>query len=318
MALAQVTAAFVAVAAVTGVCHAERAIRIGMFPNITHAQALVASNMSREGKGWFESRLGEPVRIEWMVYNAGPSAMEGIFTRSVDVTYVGPSPAVNAYARSGGDEIRVLAGAMRGGEALVVRDGITSASDLRGKTIATPQLGNTQDVEARAWLLKNGIKVTLVGGDARVIPTANPDILTLFTQGKLDAAWTVEPWVTRLVEEAGGRIFFADPNALTTILVGRVDFLAKNTDLARRLRDAHGELTEWIVANPDEARRRVRDELSAIQRREIPLALVEKAWPRLFPESAVSVEPFENFLAHAREVGFLRAKVDLGQLLWKP
>ncbi len=318
MAVARVIAALVALAATGATAHAERTLRIGLFPNITHAQGLVAANMSREGKGWFEERLGEPVRIEWMIYNAGPSAMEGIFTRSVDLTYVGPSPAVNAYARSGGKEIRVLSGSMRGGEALVVREGIAAASDLKGKTIATPQLGNTQDVEARAWLLKNGIKVTLVGGDARVIPTANPDILTLFKQGKLDAAWTVEPWVTRLIEEAGGRIFFADTNALTTILVGRVAFLKENTELAQRFRLAHEELTAWVLANPAEARQRIRDELSAITKREIPLSLVEKAWTRLFPESAISVDPFENFLAHAREVGFLRAKVDLSQLLWKP
>ena len=120
--------------------------------------------------------------------------MEAIFARSIDFTYVGPSPAVNAYARANGRDIRITAGAMRGGEALVVRgDTITKIEDFRDKTIATPQLGNTQDVECRAWLINNGIRVTLVGGDARVLPTGQRrHSLSLFEQGKLDAAWTVE------------------------------------------------------------------------------------------------------------------------------
>lgn len=298
---------------------AQQVIRAGMFPNITHAQALVAANMTREGKGWFESRLGIPVKIEWMVYNAGPSAMEGIFTKAVDLTYVGPSPVVNAYARANGREIRVLSGSMRGGEALVVRgDSIVKPEDFRGKTIATPQLGNTQDVECRAWLLDHGLKVTLVGGAARVIPTANPDMLALFKQGKLDAAWTVEPWVTRLVKEAGGKIFLANEKALTTVLVGRKAFLEENPDLAKKFLEAHHELTAWVLANPDEAKRMVRDEISAITHKQIPAELVADAWPRLVFDDSISTEPFANFLAQARQVGFLRADVNLDKLIWQP
>jgi len=313
------TCMFLLVAAPFFTVSAQQVVRVGFFPNITHAQALVASNMSREGNGWFESRLGEPVKLEWSIYNAGPSAMEAFFTKAIDMTYVGPSPVVNAHARANGKEVRVMAGSMRGGEALVVRGGeITSVDDLRGKTIATPQLGNTQDVECRAWLLKQGIKVTLVGGDARVIPTANPDMLQLFTQKKLDAAWTVEPWVTRLVNEADGRIFHSDPNALTTVLAGRVGFLEEHPELAARFVEAHKSLTEWIRENPEEARRRVRDELSAITRREISQKLVDEAWKRLDPNTGISVEPFDAFLQHAREVGFLRARVDLKNLLWQP
>jgi NitT/TauT family transport system substrate-binding protein len=226
---------------------------------------------------------------------------------------------VNAHARANGKEVRVISGSMRGGEALVVRgDTITSVDDLRGKTIATPQLGNTQDVECRAWLLKQGIKVTLVGGDARVIPTANPDMLQLFTQKKLDAAWTVEPWVTRLINEADGRIFHSDPKALTTVLAGRVGFLEERPALAAKFAEAHQNLTDWIRENPEEARRRVRDELSAITRREISQKLVDEAWTRLDPNTSISIEPFEAFLQHAREVGFLRARVDLKNLLWQP
>jgi NitT/TauT family transport system substrate-binding protein len=294
---------------------AQDALRVGLFPNVTHAQGLIAANMSREGKGWFESRVGVP-KIEWFVYNAGPSAMEGLFTKAVDFTYVGPSPAVNAYARANGKVVRVISGAMRGGSALVVSGtDIQKPDDLRGKVIATPQLGNTQDVECRAWLIEHGIKVTLVGGDAKVIPTANPDILSLFRQNKLNAAWTVEPWVTRLITEGGGRLLFEEKDSLTTILTVRQDLLENRRELVQKFAAAHRELTQWMLDHPEEARKRVRDELTAISRKEIPLALIEEAWTRLRPSNEVSVEPFEKFLDQARLVGFLRAQVNLSKLV---
>jgi NitT/TauT family transport system substrate-binding protein len=297
---------------------AQDVLRVGLFPNVTHAQGLVAANMSREGKGWFESRVGVP-KIEWFAYNAGPSAMEGLFTKAVDFTYVGPSPAVNAYARANGKVVRVISGAMRGGSALVVSgDALQKPDDLRGKVIATPQLGNTQDVECRAWLIEHGIKVTLVGGDAKVIPTANPDILALFKQNKLNAAWTVEPWVTRLLTEADGRILFEEKDSLTTILTARQDLIENRPELVQKFAAAHRELTQWMLDHPDEARRRVRDELSAITRKEIPLALIEEAWTRLRPSNEISVQPFEKFLDQARLVGFLRAEVNLSKLVETP
>lgn len=293
-------------------------IRVGFFPNITHAQALVAANMTREGNGWFESRLGRPVKIEWNVFNAGPSAMEAFFTGAIDFSYVGPAPVVNAHARSNGEEVRVISGAMRGGEALVVRgDEIREPRDFLGKTISTPQLGNTQDVDCRAWLLQNNIKVTLVGGDARVIPTANPDMLQLFRQQKLDAAWTVEPWVSRLLDEAGGKIFHSSPDAVTTVLAARAGFVEMHSELVLSFAAANSDLTDWMLANPDEARRRIRNELSAITRREIPQQLVDQAWTRLNPNCEITNQPFEEFLVKAAKVGFLRAKINLTDLVWK-
>jgi sulfonate transport system substrate-binding protein len=306
-------------AAAFGVARAQTVVRVGLFPNVTHAQALVAKNLSSEGQGWFEKRLGPGTKIEWFVYNAGPSAMEAIFARSIDFTYVGPSPAVNAYARANGRDIRIVAGAMRGGDALVVRgEAIAKIEDFRGKAIATPQLGNTQDVACRAWLIKNGIRVTLVGGDARVLPTENPDMLALFEQGKLDAAWTVEPWVSRLLSEAKGRIFFEPEDSVTTVFAGREEFLKTNPGLAQAFVAAHRELTQWIRDHPEEAQRRVRNELSALTRKEIPLELIQRAWTRLRFDDSISREPFEAFLDQARLVGFLRAKIDLSNLIWNP
>src|ERR1041385_5085072 len=142
-------------------------IRFGHFPNITHAQGVIAHALSRQGKGWFEERLGPGVAIQWFTYNAGPSAMEAIFAGSLDVTYVGPSPAINAHLKSDGAEIRVISGAANAGAALAIKadSTIKTAGDFRGKKIATPQLGNTQDISCRAWLKAQGFTVTQTGGD---------------------------------------------------------------------------------------------------------------------------------------------------------
>lgn len=295
-------------------------IRVGHFPNITHVQGLVAHGLSRQGKGWFEQRLGPDVKIEWFVYNAGPSAMEAIFAGSLDLTYVGPSPSINAYAKSRGDEIRILAGAANGGEALVVQpdSSLKTPADFRGKKIATPQLGNTQDVTARAWLVAGGLKITMTGGDAQVLPTANPDQLTLFRQKRIDAVWTVEPWVTRLEMEAGGKILLEVPDAVTTVLVSGVKFLNAKRDLARKFVAAHKELTEWIKNNPAEAQKLVRDELSAEMRAEISPVLVAQAWKRTTLTSEISRDVLEKFLANAKSVGFLRDAPDLSRLIEKP
>src|SRR5216117_4408596 len=187
-------------------------IRFGHFPNITHAQGVIAHALTRQGKGWFEERLGPNVEIQWFTYNAGPSAMEAIFARSLDVTYVGPGPALNAYFKSNGEEIRVISGAANGGAALLVKadSPIKGPADFRGKKIATPQLGNTQDISCRAWLKAQGFKVTQLGGAVMVIPIANPDQLGLFQSGGVDAVWTVEPWVTRLEREAKAKVFLEE------------------------------------------------------------------------------------------------------------
>jgi NitT/TauT family transport system substrate-binding protein len=297
----------------------ENVVRVGFFPNITHAQALVAANMSREGKGWFEARMGPGVKIEWFVFNAGPSAMEAIFAKSIDLTYVGPSPAINAYLRSNEKEIRALSGAVRGGEALVVRNPEwKSAADLRGKIICTPQLGNTHDVACRAWLINQGLRVTLVGGDVRVIPMDNPSIFAQFSQGAIDGAWTVEPWVSRLLTEAKGHILYAPKDSIATLLVARVGFLKDQSDLVRKFVIAHRELTAWIKAHPADAQKRICEELSIRMRTRLPLDLVRRAWVRLRFDDAIELQSFEQFVRDARLAGLSRIHSDLSQFIEDP
>jgi len=296
-------------------------VRVGHFPNITHVQALVAHHLSRLGKGWFEERLGgSGVKIEWFVYNAGPSAVEAIFANSIDFTYVGPSPAINAYVKSRGQEIRIVAGAVDGGAALVLQPDsqLKNAADFRGKKIGTPQLGNTQDVSARAWLVAGGLKITLTGGDAQVVPTANPDQLVLFKQKQLDAVWTVEPWVSLLETEAHGKVLVEEQDTVTTVLVSAAKLLVTNRDLARKFVAAHDELTRWIKDNPAEAQRMARDELDAEMRGTIGPGLVERAWKRIILTSEVSREALEKFMANAKSAGFLRGAPELMRLVEKP
>src|SRR5262249_38939643 len=247
-------------------------IRIGHFPNITHAQGLVAHAFSREGKGWFEQRLGPNVEVQWYTYNAGPSAMEAIFAGSIDLTYVGTGPALNAHFKAKGEEIRVISGAANGGAALVVKpDGpIKSAADFRGRKIATPQMGNTQDIACRAWLKGQGFRVTQTGGDVLVVPTQNPDQLALFQGGGVDGVWTVEPWVTRLEKEAKAKVFLEDKDCITTWLVASVKFLKDHKDMAKKIVAANNELTQWIRDHPGDAQKMLVAELKAETRTEVP------------------------------------------------
>jgi NitT/TauT family transport system substrate-binding protein len=293
---------------------------VGHFLNITHVQALVAHALSRQNKGWFEQRLGSEVKLEWYVYNAGPSAMEAIFADTVDLTYVGPSPAINAYAKARGEDIRIVAGAMEGGAALVVQpDGALRApADFRGKKLATPQLGNTQDVSARAWLTSGGLRITLTGGDAQVIPTSNPDQLALFRSHQVDAVWTVEPWVSRLEMEANGSVLIEEKDAITTVLVSARKLLDRKRTLVQHFVAAHGELTEWIRSHPNEAQQMVREELEAETRVQVAPDLVARAWDRIVLTNRINRQALEGFVAKAKEVGFLRTVPDLSRLLETP
>jgi NitT/TauT family transport system substrate-binding protein len=294
-------------------------LRIGHFSNVTHAQGVIAHALSGQGKGWFEERLGSEVKIQWFVYNAGPSAMEAIFADSIDLTYVGPSPALNAYAKSRGDEVRIIAGAANGGAALVVNpEKIKSPADFKGKKVATPQLGNTQDVAARAWLSAQGFKVTQLGGDVLVVPTSNPDQLNLFRSGKVDAVWTVEPWVTRLEQEANARVFLEQGDAITTVLACSTKFLRDHRDLAKKVAKAHAELTEWTREHPEEAQKLVRAELSAETTRQIPPKLVADSWKRLTFTGEISLESLKKFVADAQKAGFMRTTPDLKRLIEIP
>ena len=285
----------------------SKVIRMGGFPNVTHVQSLVARNMSRHSEGWFERYL-PGYSIEWYTYNAGPTAMEALFGRTADLTYVGPSPALNAYTVSAGREVRILAGAVNGGAALMVAPGssIKTPADFKGRSIATPQLGNTQDVSCRAWLARNGLTCTLEGaGDCRVAPTPNSMQLQLMKQGDIDACWTVEPWVSRLENMAGARILVQEPDVVTTVLVGRVGWLKHHPQEAATLIRAHQELTQWIIDHPEEAQARMVEELTLLTQAPMEPELVRSAWNRLKLTTEIDLPGLKQFVQDAQAAGLL-------------
>lgn len=299
-------------------------VRVGHFPNLTHAQALVGHHLSREGKGWFEKRLGTNVVVEWYVFNAGPSAFEGMFGRSIDLIYVGPSPTINAHLQSKGEEVRVVAGACSGGVSLVVgaASGITNTAQLKGRVVATPQLGNTQDVAARHYLKSLGFDVRLSGGDVHVVPTSPASQLVLFRQGKLDASWAVEPWVSRFVAETRAKVLMDESvlwpetggRFVTTHLACRAVFLKENREIVRAWVKAHEELTDWLKSNPVEARRIVNEELKLETGRGIAPAVLKEAWGKV----EFTVDPLrltlERMASNAYSLGLTRHKPALERL----
>jgi len=298
----------------------KQVIRFGHFPNITHAQGVIAHALSRQGKGWFEQRLGPGIEVQWFTYNAGPSAIEAIFAGSLDVTYVGPNPALNAHFKSKGEEIRVISGAANGGAALVVPadSGISKPADFRGKKIATPQLGNTQDISCRAWLKAQGFNVTQTGGDVIVVPTANPDQLPLFQSGGVNAVWTVEPWVTRLEREAKGKIFLEEKDVITTWLVSSAKFLKEKREWAKKIASANAELTQWIAANETEAQKLLIDELKAETKSDFPADVVAQAWKRIKFTTEVSRDLVNKSVQDAKQAGFLKDPTDTSKLIENP
>jgi len=297
---------------------ASAVVRVGYFPNITHSQALVGKATAK-----FDGALAPVAKVEWKEFNAGPSVIEALFAGALDLAYVGPNPTIAGYTRSRGEALHVIAGATSGGASLVVRStsGIQQPNDFHGKRIATPQLGNTQDVAFRAWLLAHGLAPREKGGDVQVIPISNPDQLTLFLKGEIDGAWAPEPWASRLVHEAGGRIFLDErdlwPNRqfVTANLIVRTDFLKQHPDLVKRWLRAHVELTGWINQNQKKAKHVLNDEIHNETGKALPPEVLDDAFSRL----EVTYDPLRDSLLRAAQqayqLGFLgREAPDLSGL----
>ncbi len=267
-----------------GMAQSPVTIRVGAFPNITHAQAMVG-----KANGSFDKALGSGTKIEWKTFNAGPAAIEALFAGALDMTYIGPNPTISGYVRSNGEALRVVAGAASGGAALVVRNdsGISKPADFHGKKVASPQLGNTQDVALRSWLRSNGMKSTDKGGDVQVIPLANPDQLTLFVKKELDAAWAPEPWATRLIREGNGRLFLDErtlwPNGqfVCANLIVSARFLKQHPDVVKNWLRAHVGLTDWINAHIPEAKKTLNAQIQKETGKALPEAVLEEAFSRL-------------------------------------
>jgi NitT/TauT family transport system substrate-binding protein len=290
----------------------QTVVRVGAFPNITHAQAMVG-----KANGWFEKAMGPNVKIEWKTFNAGPSAIEALFAGAIDMTYVGPNPTISGYVRSQGEALKVVAGAASGGASLIVRNdsGINKPEDFHGKRVATPQLGNTQDVALRAWLQSHGMKPLNKGGDVQVMPMANPDQLNLFLKKELDAAWAPEPWATRLIREGNGRQFLDErtlwPNGqfVVTNLIISTKLLREHQDLVKNWVRAQVELTDWIRTHQPEAKKLLNEQIQRETGKALPAEIVNEALSRM----EITDDPLRGSLLKsaqsAFDAGFLGAKM---------
>jgi NitT/TauT family transport system substrate-binding protein len=294
----------------------SRLLRLGHFPNLTHAQALVG-----RATGSFERAVGG--RVEWSQFNAGPSAVEALFAGAIDATYVGPNPAINGFLKSRGEAFVVVAGAASGGAALVVRarSGIASERDFHGRVVATPQLGNTQDVAARLWFAARGYVTKEKGGDLTILPLANPDQLLLMQRGEIDAAWTIEPWVSRLEQETGARALVEERTLWpggrypTALLVVSKRFLAGRPELVEKLLVAHVEATQLVNADKEAAIALLSDEIKRETGKTLPVAVLRSALARL----ELTWDPLEGALQKsaqdAHSVGFLAERPNLSGLV---
>jgi NitT/TauT family transport system substrate-binding protein len=281
-------------------------LRLGYFPNVTHATAIVGV----EG-GIFQDALGNNP-LELSTFNAGPAAVEALFSDAIDATYVGPNPAINGFVQSHGEALRIISGATSGGAALVVRQGINGPADLRGKKLATPQLGNTQDVALRYWLKQNGLSTdTNGGGDVRILPQENSQTLDTFKQGQIDGAWVPEPWVTRLVQEGNAKILlnekdlWPDGQFVTTHLVVRTKFLKDHPEIVARLLEGQIRATAFVLDHPAESQALVDEGIKKITGKGIAPQVIQAAWANM----TFTMDPLPSSLKasadHAKELGLL-------------
>jgi NitT/TauT family transport system substrate-binding protein len=282
-------------------------LRLGFFPNFTHAPALVGMQ-----EGLFKTAL-KPlgVTLTPTAFNAGPDAITALFAGSLDITYIGPNPTINAYAQSKGEAVKVIAGAASGGAALVVKPGITDAAGLKGKTLATPQLGNTQDVALRYWLQQQGLSATTEGGgDVSIKPQSNAEGLAAYAAGTIDGAWVPEPWVSEYVK-AGAKVLvdekslWPDGKFVTTNVIVRTEFLAQHPDVVTAFLEGHVAALHAIAKDPTGSKKAVSDSIQALTGSSLDPAVLDAAWDQVeFTADPLPATLVES-ASHAVAVGLL-------------
>lgn len=282
-------------------------VRLGFFPNITHATALVGVE-----KGLYAKHLGGGTTLKTSTFNAGPAAIEAIFSGAIDATYIGPNPAINAWAKSKGQAIKIVAGAASGGVFLVVKPGIDSADYLKGKKIAAPQLGNTQDVALRYWLAEKGIKTdTKGGGEVSIVPQENSQTVQTFATGDIDGAWVPEPFASRLIKESGGKVLvderdlWPDRQFVITHLIVRQEFAKEHPDLVRKLVEAHVEANVSINADPAGAARTANAALEKLTGKPLKPEVLDSAFKNITFTDDPIASSLVGSAAHATKVGLL-------------
>ena len=289
-------------------------LRIGYFPILNHAQAVIGL-----AKGDFQKAVGKEITIKPEVFGSGPPLIEALFANQIDLAYVGPNPTINGYVVSDGKALKIISGASSGGTVFVVRNdsGIKSIKDFGNKRFATPQVGNTQDVALRKYLLQNGYKTKDEGGNVEVISAQISDIFTLMLTKQIDGAWVPEPWGTKLVKEANGRIFLDErvlwPQGkyITANIIARTDYLRDNPETVKKFLGAHIDETNWIKSHKSEAMYIFNGQLRALTGHTINPDELKQAWSRI----EFTYDPLKPTLLKSAndslKIGFLRTPPNL-------
>ncbi len=297
-------------AATTAACgdaSATTTLRLGYFPNLTHASAVYGV-----ANGTYARELGA-TRLKTQTFNAGPAEVEALFAGSIDAAYIGPGPAVNAFLRSRGAVV-IVAGATSGGASLVVRRGV---SDLRGLTIADPQTGGTQDIALRTYLASKGLKVDKQGsGDVTILAQDNAQTLDLFKAGKLDGAWVPEPWASRLVLDGGGTVLVDEKSLwpagqfVSTNLIVRAEYLDEHPDVVADLIRAQVAANREIAADASAAKTVINDALKALTGKALSPAVIDRSFTQL----TLTEDPLASSLKTIAEHAFATGLVKKGDL----
>jgi NitT/TauT family transport system substrate-binding protein len=289
-------------------------LRIGYFPILNHAQAVIGL-----AKGDFQKAVGKEITIKPEVFGSGSSLIEALFANQIDLAYVGSNPTINGYVVSDGKALKIISGASSGGTVFVVRNdsGIKSIKDFENKRFATPQVGNTQDVALRKYLLQNGYKTKDEGGNVEVISAQISDIFTLMLTKQIDGAWVPEPWGTKLVKEANARIFLDErvlwPQGkyITANIIARTDYLRDNPETVKRFLGAHIDETNWINSHKSEAMDIFNSQLRALTGHIINPDELKQAWSRI----EFTYDPLKPTLLKSAndslKIGFLRTPPNL-------
>ncbi len=287
-------------------------LRLGYFPNLTHAPGIVGID-----QGYFDDELSKiGATLTTGEFNSGTDTIEAIVTGALDITYIGPSPALTGYA-SNPDAVRLIAGATSGGAALVVNPEITSPEDLAGKKIATPSLGNTQDIAARYWLKEQGFETTPEGGgEVELLPQDNPVTIQTYQQGAIDGAWVPEPYAS-ILEQQGAEVLvdeaelWPDGQFVTTHVLVNAQFLEENPEVVEAFLKGHVQAIDYLNENSDQARDEVAAYLEESTGAPLEPAALETAWSRLtFTNDPLASTLYEN-AAHAEDVELLEPIDDI-------
>ena len=282
-------------------------VRLGYFPNVTHAPGIVG-----DYGDLFKDNAPDGVTIKTSTFNAGPEAVEALFGEALDITLIGPNPAINAYAQSDGAAIRIVSGSTSGGAFLVVRDGVDSPDDLKGLTLATPQLGNTQDVALRSWLKEQGLAADDAGGgDVSIQPQANGEALAAFIAGDIDGAWVPEPFATRFIQEGDAHVLvderdlWPDGQYVTTHLIVRTAFLEEHPDVVKGIIEGLAAAIDLIDSDPDQAKSLTNEGIEAITGDPLSDEVLNAAWENLEFTLDPIASSLEQSAKNAEDVGLL-------------